>query len=208
MTLSGTHEIVAPPFVGQATSALPRRFIAVVFGGPLIVCIVLLTIGGLLRGFLANLPAPAFIAFGLFLGFTTLLEIAFLVHGRVNYHNPIVDFDTAAILIGPDRTPFEAIERAWLIDAKQPHRTDKFLFIAGTGHRVIRVILHSTKDTRLTDHDRSVLAGLVERCPIAVPSPPIDRWDPKAKFIPEGEPDYLTKERALALLAPSAIPQP
>jgi len=209
MTLSGTHEIVTRPWAGQASSARPRSrpaFALVAIGVPLA------TFGAYLA-YVALHPGPIPSA-AILIATMTMLSSFVLPDqiatwlGRFRYRNPIIDFDSGTMRIGPDITSFDEIDRAWTV-AHEPRRPDDlYLFISGTGHRQARIRIRDANGDLLNEPVRALLWQLVERASIEVRAPSPDRWDPKRKFVSPGEPDYLTKERALALLAPTAIPRP
>ena len=208
MTLSGTHEIVTHPWAGQASSARPSSKLTIALVS---VALPVIYFGGVFT-FLAIKtgwnPSDWFsILAWIVYGSIVLPSLFWLVLGRIRFRNPVVDFDAATVRIGPDVTRFEEIDRAWIIEElREPYNV--YFVVAGTGHRHVRVFFRSAKGAGLSETNRQVLAQLIERSSIELPDLPVDRWDPKRKFIGPGEPDYLTKERALALLAPTAIPRP
>ena len=196
MTLSGTHEITAPRWTGQATSAIPQTRLLAFLAAPVILIAFLLFGQRWFRRAGGGLPEGFHTGVSIAIALTVVALLAWFVVGRLRYRNPIVDFYRGQLRIGSDETPFVLIDRAWIIRAEQRSRSDHYLFVQAKGHLAARVVLHSSKGAVLGTEQREVIAELLRRSSIAVPGVNESRLERR---------QHLTRDDAIAIvLTPGA----
>jgi len=189
--MTGTHQLAALSFwrrlFGVSASPANTRLLSMI----LVVNLVAAFINIVLRDSIGKAGAAAVIvAVGL------LALIVLGVFGWLRNPAPVIDFDAGVLRVASEATPFRDIDEAAIVHTAANKRDELSLWFGGHGRRHTMVVLRSGSDA-LSDHDRQVLASMVERSSVQLPAPKRDPYDPKGRFSWLDQQGYATKEQVL-----------
>jgi len=188
--MTGTHRLAALSFWRRVWSLSSSP------AGSRVLLVILIT--NFAFGFI-NIVLREIVGRGWAVALIATVAVLALVGLAVSAHRrnppPVIDFDRAVLGIGSEATPFTSVDEAVIVHDARKQRDDLMLWFGGHRRRHAVVVLRGSG--ALGDHDREVLAAMVERSSIQLPSAKPDPYDPKGKFAWLDQQGYATKEQVL-----------